>query len=413
MTEDLLRLRRLLGAPELAWLVERVRGRLETGRPLVGTVSRPAAADAERAAAARLLGRAPRAGRSLSVSLDTVDRVLRDSGAAPDGLAAAVIALTGPVVPRRAAADALERAWHQAFAPLVTATAGDLRLAGWLAALQADGLVRRVCRTPAEAAPVLTVLARLLPRLPAAPPRALGTFAAEFAGDAHALDRGPLATLTLDAVRAITGAPPGGGARWRRDTWASAGLLLDELSSQVLVLGLPGDPGTPTGRALDALAAAGQPAVLTLRQLLRDRPCLPPGGSAFVCENPAVVVAAADHLGAGCAPLICLQGQPSTAAMRLLALCVEGGWTLRYHGDFDWGGVRIAARVLADVRWLPWRFTTVDYSAALAAHPATPTLTGSPADSPWDPALAAALRRAGRRIEEELVLDHLLTDLSG
>jgi uncharacterized protein (TIGR02679 family) len=413
MTDDLFRLRRLLGGPELAWLVERVRGRLETGRPLNGRVSRPQAAEAERVAVARLLGRPPRAGRSLCVSLDAVDRVLRDSGAAPGGLAAAVIALTGPVLPRRAAADALERAWHQAFAPLVTVAAADPRLACWLSALQDGGLARRVCRTPGEAVPVLAALARLVIRLPATPPRALGLFAAEFAGDAHALDQGPLATLTLDAVRAITGFPLGTGARWRRDTWASAGLLLDELSSQVLVLNLPGDTRTPTGRALDALATAGQPAVLTLRQLLRDPPCPPPGGSAFVCENPAVVVAAADRLGADCAPLVCLQGQPSTAAMRLLALCAGAGWTLRYHGDFDWGGVRIAARVRADVLWSPWRFTAADYSAALAAHPATPALSGSPADTPWDPALAPALRHAGRRIEEELVLDHLLADLSG
>ncbi|WP_035800047.1 DUF2399 domain-containing protein [Kitasatospora mediocidica] len=45
------------------------------------------------------------------------------------------------------------------------------------------------------------------------------------------------------------------------------------------------------------MAAAGQLAVLTLRQLFRDAPRPPGGGTAYVCENAAVLLAAADHLG--------------------------------------------------------------------------------------------------------------------
>ncbi|GAB2738640.1 TIGR02679 family protein [Kitasatospora kifunensis] len=409
---DLPRLRRLLGGPELGWFRDRVRHRLEAGQPLEGTVTRTGADAAERAAVARLLGRAPRPGRSLSVSLAAVDELLRASGAAPEGLAAAVIALTGQVIPRQEAADRLAQAWERAFAPLSDTVASRPELADWYAELHASGLVRRLTGNPETAAPLLATLAVLLPRLPLSPPRSLGTFAAETTGDAHALDQGPLATLTLDAVRALTGAPPGTDAQWRRDTWADAGLLLDELSSQVLTLNLPGDEHTATGRALAALGGVGQPAVLTLRQLVRDAPCPPYGRTVYVCENPAVVLAAADRLGPACAPLICLQGQPSTAALRLLRLYADAGWTLRYHGDFDWGGMRIATRLLAHVPWTPWHFTACDYRVALAAHPATPPLTGTAADTPWDPSLAPALREAGRRIEEELVLDHLLRDLA-
>ncbi len=413
MSPDLPRLRRLLGGPETGWLVERVRQRLESGRSLDDTVTRTGADDAERAAVARLLGRAPRPGRSLSVPLAAVDQVLRASGASPDGLAAAVIALTGPVTPRQEAADRTALAWQRAFAPLADTVAARPELHDWYAALHATGLVRRLTRTPEEAAPLLAGLARLLPRLPVSLPCSLSTFAAEHTGDAHALDHGPLATLTLDAVRALTGTPPGTGARARRDTWAAAGLLLDELSSQVLALNLPGDDRTATGRALTALGSVGQPAVLTLRQLVRDAPRLPPGGTAYVCENPSVALAAADRLGPGSAPLICLQGQPSTAALHLLRLCTDAGWTLRYHGDFDWGGIRIATHLLTHAPWTPWHFTATAYHAALAHHPDTAPLTGTPAATPWDPALSAALGAAGRRIEEELVLDQLLTDLAG
>lgn len=425
MSPDLPRLHRLLGGPDLAWLVGRVRRRLESGQPLDGTVTRPGAGDAERAAVGRLLGRAPRPGRSLSVPLTAVDQVLRDSGACPDGLAAAVVALTGPVTPRQETADRLALSWKHAFAPLADAVTARPELADWYAALHTTGLARRITRTPEQAAPLLAALARLLAHLPAAPPRSLSTFAAEHAGDAHALDQGPLATLTLDAVRALTGTAPGSDTQSRRDAWAAVGLLPDELSSQVLALNLPGDDRTPTGRALSALASAGQPAVLTLRQLVRDPPRVPfppsasggaharHGTTVYVCENPSVVLAAADRLGPESAPLICLQGQPSTAALRLVRLCTDSGWILRYHGDFDWGGFRIAGRLLTHVPWTPWRYTTADYRAALAAHPATAPLTGTTAGSPWDPPLAEAVLAAGRRIEEELVLDQLLLDLGG
>ncbi|MFJ9519493.1 TIGR02679 family protein [Kitasatospora sp. NPDC101801] len=411
MTADLPRLHRLLGTPELAWLVERARRRLEAGQPLDITLTRSGADDAERAAVARLLGRAPGRGRSLSVPLLTVDAILRTSGACPDGLAGAVIALTGPVTLRREAADELSRAWDDAFAALADVVAVRPELADWFGELRAAGLVRRLARTPEEATPLLAALARILPRLPLSPPQSLSTFAARTTGDAHALDHGPLATLTLDAVRALTGAPAGPGAGRRRDTWAAAGLLLDELSSQALVLNLPGDDHTATGRALTALAAAGQPAVLTLRQLLGDPPQPPRGGVAYVCENPAVMLAAADLLGARCSPLVCLQGQPSTAALRLLRLYADAGWILRYHGDFDWGGVRIATRLLSHVPWTPWRYTADDYQAALTTHPHTGPLAGSAAETRWDPRLAVELSLAGRRIEEELVLTDLLDDL--
>jgi hypothetical protein len=50
----------------------------------------------------------------------------------------------------------------------------------------------------------------------------------------------------------------------------------------------------------------------------------------------------------------------------------------------------------------------------LATHLLTPLagLAGEPSATPWDPELAAAMRRRNVRIEEELTLDALLQDLS-
>src|SRR5579884_111562 len=99
---DCPRLRRLLGGPETAWLLERARDRLATGRALDTPATLKAATPEQRRAVELLLGRRLRSGTSLTVPLAEVDRVPRASLASPDGLAAAVIALTGPVTDRRA-----------------------------------------------------------------------------------------------------------------------------------------------------------------------------------------------------------------------------------------------------------------------------------------------------------------------
>lgn len=405
---DEARLRRLLGGPDLAWLLERVRRRLERGQPLTGPVSLATPTLAQRAAAERLLGRAPGGGRALTVRLDAVDAVLRRSGISPEGLTAAVTTLIGPVVPLEEVRRSEDQAWEEAYAPL-TALAGETpRLAEWAGRMRDDGLVRRLARTPTAARLLLDQAARVLRELPAEPPRSLSVFAADILGSAHALDDGtPSATLCLSGIRALTGHPDGAGAAWRRAAWASAGLLRDDVSSTVLTLNLRGTP------ALDWMAGLGDPCVLTLRQLAHRPPRTTPP-VVHICENPAVLSAAADTHGPGALPLVCLQGQPSAAALALLAHLHELGAAFRYHGDFDWGGLRIATTLLQHVPWTPWHYTADDYRAAVAAASSAPLpLAGTPAPSPWDPDLATALAEHGVRIEEEAALDALLADLGG
>ena len=151
-------------------------------------------------------------------------------------------------------------------------------------------------------------------------------------------------------------------------------------------------------------------------------------GLVRICENPVVVAAAADELGPSCPPLVCGGGRPSAAVWRLLDLLSEGGGRFAYHGDFDWGGVAIAAAVHERYGFEPWRFDTAAYEAALspagpssaalsaaAPSPAAASqaaLTGRPCPTPWDPALAEAMERHAVRVEEELVLPGLLSDLA-
>ncbi|MCY0935879.1 TIGR02679 family protein [Streptomyces sp. H34-S4] len=402
------RLRRLLGGADLAWLLERVRRRLERGQPLTGLVSLATPTPAQRAAAEHLLGRAPGGGRALTVRLDAVDAVLVRSGISPEGLTAAATTLTGPVVPLEETRRSEDQAWEEAYAPLTALVAEIPHLAEWAGRIRTEGIVRRLARTPESARALLDRTARVLRELPVDPPRSLPVFAAETLGGAHALDDGtPSATLCLSGIRALTGHPDGAGAAWRRAAWASVGLLRDDVSSTVLTLNLRGTP------ALDWMADVGDPSVLTLRQLAHRPPRTTPP-VVHVCENPAVLSAAADAHGPDALPLVCLQGQPSAAALALLAHLHELGATFRYHGDFDWGGLRIATTLRQHVPWRPWRYTAGDYRAAVAAASPTPQpLTGTVAASPWEPDLAMALTEHGVRIEEETVLDVLLADLAG
>jgi uncharacterized protein (TIGR02679 family) len=421
VTEVGVRLHRLLGGEPSAWLVRRARDRLETGRPLTGTVTLAAATPEQRRAVERLIGRAARSGASLSVSLAEVDRILRDSGAAPGGLAEAVQRLTGPLRDLTRERADLAAAWSTAFAPLDEAAGGHDELARWREWLDTTGLVRRLAPEPDQARLLLGQVAEVLRRLPS-PGVPLGRLAAECCGDAHALDDGrPVGTLALSAARALVGLPFAAepGADSRRTAWAAVGVHLDDLSSLVLCLGLPGDHRTPLGRLLASCREAGQPAVLTLRQLRCHTEPLNPGprpaARVRICENPVVVAAAADELGTAGQPLVCVGGQPSAAGWRLLELLAAGGAEFGYHGDFDWGGVRIARTVHDRVSWRPWQYDRQAYEAAAsAAHPLTPLagLAGEPAATPWDPDLAAAMRHRNVRIEEELTLDALLQDLS-
>jgi uncharacterized protein (TIGR02679 family) len=410
-TDD--RLRRLLGGEPVAWLVRRARDRLEAGRPLTGTVTLPAATLEQRRAVERLTGRAARSGTSLSVSLTEVDRIVRNSGTAPGGLAEAVTRLTGPLRDRNRERADLAAAWTAAFAPLDTAVNRRDELSLWREWLDITGVVRRLAPEPDQARLLLAQVATVLLRLPSRG-IPIGRLAAECCGDAHALDDGrPVGTLVLSAVRALARLPfaAEGSADSRRAAWAAVGVRLDELSSLVLCLGLPGDTCTGLGRVLASCREAGQPTVLALRQLrCHDEPLR--AARVRMCENPVVVAAAADDLGARCQPLVCVGGQPSAAVWRLLELLAAGGAQFDYHGDFDWGGVRIARTVLQRVNWLPWRYDHQAYKAAVsAARPLTP-LVGEPAATPWDPKLAFAMRHLNVRIEEELTLDLLLQDLS-
>lgn len=409
MSTDLPRLRRVLGGTDTEWLVNRLRERIAGGRPLTGSVRLDRPSTGQRAALDRLLGRRPGATGSVSVSLEKLDAVLVRSGIHTDGLVTAVLALTGPVAVRAEAVAAAELAWAAAIAPGADLAARMPELAPWWERVTGTGILRRVAGgDPDQAARLVGDLVTVLTALPVER-ELLAVFAARTLGNAHRLDPDRAVTgLVVSALQARADLPA--DDLDRRTAWSSVGIVVDELSSRVLTLGLSASPGSAGADAVNLWRGTSEPLVLTLRGLVRTKTAFTPDADVYVCENPTVVAAAADRLGPACPPLVCTEGQPGAAVTTLLDQLTAVGARLHYHGDFDWYGIAIANFLHRRYRWRPWRFATPDY---LSATPATdpPPLVGPERAALWDEELSAAMSTRGIQIEEEHVIDDLLADL--
>ncbi len=200
----------------------------------------------------------------------------------------------------------------------------------------------------------------------------LAVFAADLTGDAHALDRATLlGSLVAGGLRHINPSPgrddvdkgeSDAGPSWR-EAWARVGVVCDEVSVSVLVLNLDVS-GRASGLVSSAILDhrdAGLPLRLTLQQLRAETLRFAPGAIVRTCENPSVVVRASAMLGAGAGPLVCTDGQPNSAVDELFRQMRSSGARLAHHGDFEWGGIRVANYLVERHLAEPWRFSTRDY----------------------------------------------------
>lgn len=445
-TGDRAALDRLLGVSEMAWLVDRVRARIPAaqGESLTGVVRLHEPSAEQRAAAVRLVGRPRRTGSALSVDLAVVEEILR-RGPWPAGLADAVEALTGPVIDRRAARESEAAAWESARDRLIDAADRFPGLRDWWDAWCAAGGLKRSARaealrsahipSPLIAEDLVRGVASVLEVLPAAG-EPLAVLARRMVGDAHGLDAsrplGRLAAAVVGAAFAPEAAASGRGSS-ARDAWAAAGVVLSNVASTVLCLGVPGastagiegasgSPRTATSTSLEAMRAARMPLLLTLDQVRSGGVrTLQRSSVVHVCENPTVVEVVAERWaratpsasspGVAAPVLVCTGGQPSTAVLELLRVLTGDGAECRYHGDCDWAGLRIARSLSTHVAWVPWRYTAADYLAAVQVGAPSRDLVGSPAESPWDPGLATAMESCGLAVEEEAMADLLAADV--
>ena len=385
--------------------------------------------------------KAPKPGRA-RVDLGTLDAVLRSS-AAQAGLMSVVVAVTGaPLVDRKAKRARQEQArtdlWSCLDAALARAGLADAAWApGFVDGVRRSGLLTKAGpdapRIVAEAGAVLDMLATSGALKPHKDDSGgsgqlvveLAELATRTTGDAHGLDEGrttPL--LVLRASAAALGFPTPATPRNRRDMWSALGVAPDSVSGTVLTWGLRPPSDSPWAGAMCLRADAGIVTHLTLQELravgaLPDGDSAPgdrelvvrPGTTVWACENPQVVQAAA-RAGLD-VPFVCTSGTPSVVGWQLLSTLANQAVDVRYHGDFDWPGVGIAASLYRlGVR--PWRMSATDYEDAVHANarPGRVLLSEASRDTPWDSRLATVMRRHGVAIHEEELLDILLHDVT-
>lgn len=362
------RLRDTFGGPEWTWLRDKLRHRFEQEKPLPATMRCPRPSPEQKRAIASVLGK-PEA--AAVVPLGFLAERLRAAGLC-DSLRDMVEILDGPIAPKAEKRRRTEAKWD-ALAERAANQLRDPRM---------DPEARRNFHTTAPwkrlSHQELEVAERLLDQVAKffqhhrewrgrAPTR----LAAEVFGDSHALDRD---TALYRALALLAGRDPSSP----REVWTHYRLIADEVSSHALVLGLRFRDSGAVTRGFNAFAEAGQPVRILMRHLRNPLDPEFPNGRLYVCENPSILEAAADqdHLRH---PMLCVEGNPSRACMDLLGAATRAGADILYHGDFDWGGLRIANRVRTHCGegFTPWRFDVEAYQRLKGGHPC--------AALPWRP----------------------------
>jgi uncharacterized protein (TIGR02679 family) len=400
--------------PEYGRLLAAARRSLErTGGSLSASVTVNHPDDAERKAIIGITGQyRPEGSAQIGVRLADLDRAVRE--ATGEGLIELLERIGPPLkdrpAERRRLADGREatvrsiensflsdRDWYQS----------------WLTEISADGTLTRLVNA-AEAERIRQAVRVLEAVEGRAEPVQLAELAAATTGDTKALNHGTtLATLVLRALAIRGSVTRPATTEQRRDLWDAHGVIVDDLASRVLVLNLAAG-GDGLGEWLTDAKARGVPFYVTLQQLMAMRvvPTVAAEPVVSVCENPAVLRRAAADLGYRSRPLICTEGQPSTAFHRLAAAITANGGQLRYHGDFDWPGIAIANSVIRRHNANPWRLSAADYREAVREDADHVKLSGLPQPTPWDPALADVMAASGRAVYEESVADPLIADLT-
>ena len=322
------------------------RQRREAGHGMACRPLRVALADAERDQVGKLLGTTwVLSGRQVSARI--LANAIESLGTDLDAL---LTETGGPLRDRpaeRAAArrDADgERALAATALAAVGVPAGTVT--GWLAR---RGLPRAGNGQLLELAERCALVWRKLPG-PGGSTVLLTVLAADALGNPHALDKG--SAVAAGVLRLLGADVPATAQAWRA-AWEEAGVVCDPVSSRVLVLNLVLH-GHAAACRLTA-AAGAEPLWLTWRSLSGPFGCDAP--DVHVCENPSVLIAAADQLGADALPLVCTNGRPSAAVRRLLATLADGGATIHARADDDPAGRDIIAALRTAIPSLClWRY---------------------------------------------------------
>jgi len=240
---------------------------------------------------------------------------------------------------------------------------------------------------------LIDALAAATSQLPHTPAVSLAKLSHDCAGDPHYFDLDTTAGARLvAAVAELAGRPEPNRPDLVRALLADYGVIADRLSATVLLYQVQAVGDGPVDRRL---REAATPVALTLLDLTHTPPTLAPQVLTVV-ENPSVLEAAM-----ACdspSPLACTSGQLSSVDHTLLQLAVDQGIHLRYSGDLDGSGLRIAEYV---ARTYGAELIAMDASTVQEAGPEPSSVPLAPALEAGEATVRDALRAGGRVVFQE------------
>ena len=408
MDANLKKLQQLFGDEALSLVVQKLERKLAKCPEATGFISIKNPSDATRDAIASLLGRPTKISGPLKIYLSKLEAIVVDCCAASSLLQGIGVYLGREPQHAKLEKDRVTEAWQTTWKSIAKVDELSPDLSQFLKQLCRTGGFRQTVKYLDQAPWTLNALALCLKLLPLTQPTPLPIFAQLTLGDSHALDRDrPTSKLLLRAIKVLW---PSVDQSNSRATWSSVNIVQDELSSTVLVLNLSFEPNGLIGKIVSESSKAGEPLRLTFRQLRLHEPTFANSpATIYVCENPSVLAAAAERHGRNCQPLICVEGRPSHAAIKLLSCCLASGLELRYHGDFDASGLSIASFIVAKFGAKPWRMGADAYRTH--AENSQLNFAGQVPDALWDTELYDAIVEIRKVVLEELVIEDLLSDL--
>jgi uncharacterized protein (TIGR02679 family) len=153
--------------------------------------------------------------------------------------------------------------------------------------------------------------------------------------------------MLLNALRTLLGWEKAVGSEEISELYYRAGILIDEISNYVTILGLLAYEGNEENCLFRAAYDSNQVLQISLLNLSKIDRAISPSGKVYVIENPSVFASIVDAFGElfPPVPLVCAFGQPRLACLVLLDMLCKEGAQIYYSGDFDPEGLTIADRL--------------------------------------------------------------------
>lgn len=239
-------------------------------------------------------------------------------------------------------------------------------------------------------------------------------FAANLTGDPHSLDMDNfLGRMLYYGLLYYLDKPESDyTSEGKRQLFREAGLLDDDVSSNVIAAGLEVCSEDPRYVILERANIYGSPLILPLRFL--EMPTKwQQGQIVYMIENPAVFSAILDACNlSSIPPIICGSGQPSVASLTLLDQLAQAGCVIYYSGDFDIKGLEIAIRLAQRYKnhFQPWCFDSETYLGVQKGKTVDSTQLSSLRRLvvPWDKKLVDTIVERKLFIYQESFLEKLI-----